>query len=121
MSLPEVSDRLTKAYIAPEIDLTENSDQPIISIQSEQLPWILQFWALLKRAAKEHWRRRVAIFITLAQCCLIGVMFSTAFRPLTPTNKRRVACVPLPSRSDPPSPAPPPLAAAPPARCPTRL
>lgn len=96
MALPDVAERMAKAYIPPEIDLEENSKQPIIAIQSEQLPWIVQFKTLLRRAFREKWRQRYAIFITFAQCCIIGVMFSTAFRPLTATNRRRVACVPLP-------------------------
>lgn len=95
LSVPEDSEKLAKAYIAPEIDLQENIGQPILAIQSEQLPWLLQFWTLLRRAYREQWRRRIAFFITVSQVCIIGVMFSGAFRPLPVTNRRRVACVPF--------------------------
>lgn len=91
MSVTETSERLVKAYTAPEIDLHENSDQPIIAIQGDRLSWLLQFWTLTRRAFREKWRQRYALFITFAQVVIIGIMFSGAFRPLPATNTRRVA------------------------------
>lgn len=86
MAQPGVTDLMAKAYVPPEIDLSENSDQPVVAVPREPLPWIMQFAVLINRALKEQWRRRAQVVVQLLQAFVIGILLATAFRTLKPTN-----------------------------------
>lgn len=87
MSSPEFSDRMAAAYKAPDVDLQENSDQPVVATPKPPLPWITQFNVLLARALKEQWRKRAQLGVQIAQSFVIAVLLACAFRKLDGSNR----------------------------------